>query len=133
MRIVLDTNVFISGIFLKGNFCSQLIDKWKKKEIELISSLEIVEELIKILRSFKIQMPEDLIEEWKNFILNNSTIIKSSSKIDVIKEDPDDNKFIEAGFYGKADFIISQDKHLLKLEKYQGIRIISPKEIITLL
>ena len=63
MRIVLDTNVFISGIFWKGNFCSQLIDKWKKKEIELISSLEIVEELIKILRSFKIKMTEDLIEE----------------------------------------------------------------------
>jgi len=63
MRLVLDTNVFISGIFWDGNYCSQLIDKWKNKEIELISSPEIVEELIEILRNFRIPMPEDMIED----------------------------------------------------------------------
>ena len=69
MRVVLDTNVFISGIFWEGNFCSQLINKWKNKEIELIISLEIIRELIETLKSFKIRMPENMIEEWKNIIL----------------------------------------------------------------
>ena len=63
MRVVLDTNVFVSGIFWSGNYCSQLIDKWKNKKFELVSSVEIVEELVKTLRSFKITMPEDMIEE----------------------------------------------------------------------
>ena len=103
MRLILDTNVFVSGIFWEGNFCSQLIDKWKNKEIELLSSLEIVEELVKTLRNFKISIPQSMIEEWKNLILNNSILIQPSTKIDVIKEDPEDNKFLEAAVDGKAD------------------------------
>src|SRR3989344_4630993 len=132
MKIVLDTNVFISGIFWEGNFCSQLIDKWKNKEIELISSLEIVEELVETLKKFKIQMPEDMIEEWKNLILKNSTLMAPSTKIDAIKEDPEDNKFLEVAIDGKADLIVSQDKHLLNLKEYQGIKIVKPEEAINL-
>ncbi|HLC54502.1 MAG TPA: putative toxin-antitoxin system toxin component, PIN family [Candidatus Nanoarchaeia archaeon] len=133
MRLILDTNVFVSGIFWEGNFCSQLIDKWKNKEIELLSSLEIVEELVKTLRNFKISIPQSMIEEWKNLILNNSILIQPSTKIDVIKEDPEDNKFLEAAVDGKADFIISQDKHLLNLKEYQGIKILKPEEALNLI
>ena len=133
MRLILDTNVFVSGIFWEGNFCSQLIDKWKNKEIELLSSLEIVEELVKTLRNFKISIPQSMIEEWKNLILNNSILIQPSTKIDVIKEDPEDNKFLEAAVDGKADFIISQDKHLLNLKEYHGIKILKPEEALNLI
>ena len=133
MRVVLDTNVFISGIFWSGNYCSQLIDKWKNKEIELVSSIDIIEELVETLRNFKIPMPESMIEEWKNVLLNNSIIIESSTKIDAVKEDPEDNKFIETAVDGKAEFIISQDKHLLNLKEYRGIRIVKPDEAVNLL
>jgi len=130
MRVVLDTNVFISGIFWSGNYCSQLIDKWKNKEIVLVSSIEIVEELIETLRGFKISMSEEIINGWKNIILKNSVLVDYSSKIEVIKEDPDDNKFIEAAVYGEADFIVSQDKHLLNLKEYNGIKIVRPEEAV---
>ena len=133
MRVVLDTNVFISGIFWSGNYCFQLIDKWKNKEIELVSSLNIIEELVHTLRNFKIPMPESMIEEWRNISLNNSIIIKPSTKIDAVKEDPEDNKFIETAVDGKASFIVSQDKHLLNLKEYQGIRIVKPEEAVNLI
>jgi uncharacterized protein len=130
MRAVMDTNIFVSGIFWERNFCSQIIDKWKNKEFELVSSLEIIDELVETLRDFKIQMPDDLIEEWRNLIIENSIIVEPTTKLDVIKEDPDDNKFLEAGVTGKVDLIISQDKHLLKLKEYERIRIISPEEAL---
>jgi len=133
MRVVLDTNVFISGIFWSGNYCSQIIDKWKNKEIELVSSLETIEELVETLKNFKISMPENMIEEWKNLILNNSLLVQVSSKIDAIREDPEDNKFIEVAVDGKADFIISQDKHLLNLKEHQGIKIVKPEEVVKLM
>ncbi len=133
MRLVLDTNIFISGIFWEGNFCSQIIEKWKKKEIDLISSPEIIEEFINTLRSFRIQMPEDMIEEWKNVLINNSIIVNPSLKIEAVREDSEDNKFLEAAVSGKADFIISQDNHLLNLKEYEGIRIIKPEEAIEIL
>lgn len=56
MRVVLDTNVFISGIFWEGNFCSEIIELWKNGKFELVVSIELIEELMETLKSFKIQM-----------------------------------------------------------------------------
>ena len=133
MRAILDTNVFVSGIFWEGNFCSQIIDKWKNKKFELVSTMDILEEFVETLKNFKIQMPDKMIEEWKNLIIENSVIIKQKIKLNAIKDDPNDNKFLEAGISGNADLIISQDKHLLKLKEYQGIRIVNPEEALLLI
>ena len=133
MRVILDTNVFVSGIFWEGNFCSQIIDKWKNKKFELVSTMDILEEFVETLKNFKIQMPDKMIEEWKNLIIENSVIIKQKIKLNAIKDDPNDNKFLEAGISGNADLIISQDKHLLKLKEYQGIKIVSPEEALLLI
>lgn len=133
MRIVLDTNVFISGIFWEGNFCSQIIDKWRTGEFELISSPETIQELIETLKCFKIKLDEELIESWRNIIIENSVIVEISKSLELIKEDPEDNKFISTAMSGKADFIISQDKHLLKVRAYQAIKIIEPKEFLDLI
>ena len=133
MRAIIDTNVFISGIFWEGNFCSEIIDKWKNKKFELISSPEILEEFIETLKNFKIQMSNEMVEEWKNLIIKNSTIVEPSIRLNIIKDDPDDNKFLEAGISGNADLIISQDKHLLKLKDYQKIKIINPEEALLLI
>jgi len=133
MRVVLDTNIFVSGIFWEGNFCSQIIKEWRDKKLELISSVEILGELVKTLRDFKIQMPDEMVEEWRTLIIKNSIIVEPTIKLNVIKEDSDDNKFLEAGIIGKADLIISQDKHLLKLNEYRGIKIVNPQEALSLL
>jgi len=75
-------------------------------------------------------MSNDMIEEWKNLVIENSILVEPTIKLNVVEDDPDDNKFLEAGITGKADFIISQDKHLLKLKEYKGIRIINPEEAV---
>ncbi len=133
MRAVIDTNVFVSGIFWEGNFCSQIIEGWTKKNFELVSSMKILDEFVKTLKNFKIKMPDDMVEEWRNLILENSILVEPKIKLNVIKEDSDDNKFLEAGITGKADLIISQDKHLLKIKEYRGIKIVNPEEAILLL
>ena|SRR3989338_6526658 len=133
MKVVLDTNVFISGIFWSGNYCSQLINKWKNKEIELVSSIEIIKELVETLKSFKVSMSDGVIEEWKTLILKNSILVESLSKIEAIKDDPDDNKFLEVAVDGKAELIVSQDKHLLNLKEYNGIKIVKPEEAVNLI
>ena len=78
-------------------------------------------------------MPENMIKEWKSLILKNSILIEPTSKIEAIKEDLDDNKFIEVAVDGKANFIVSQDRHLLNLKEFQGIRIVSPNEATSLI
>ena len=127
MRVVLDTNVFISGIFWKGNFCSKIIEKWVAGKFQLVSSVDLLDEFMRTMKNFKIQIPEDMIVEWRELIIENSIMVQPDIMLKVIKEDPDDNKFLEAAMSGKADYIISQDKHLLKLKVYRQIRIINPK------
>ena len=130
IRIVVDTNVFISGIFWKGNFSSQVIDLWIDRKVDLISSISIIEELTKNLKGFKIKMDEDMIQEWENMILENSLLVEPEEEISIVKEDSDDNKFVEAAVAGKASYIVTQDNHLLKIKVFRKIKILTPKEIL---
>ena len=134
IRVVLDTNIFISGIFWEGNYCSQIISAWRAGKITLISSLEIVQELVETLRDFKIEMGEEMIMEWQKMIIENAVIVIPMEKLDLIKEDPDDNKFFEAALAGEAQYIVSQDqKHVLNLAEFRGIKTIHPEEFVKLL
>lgn len=133
MKVVYDTNVFISGIFWEGNFCAQIIDLWRKGKITLVSSVKIVEELVKTLKSFKIQMDEGMIKSWKDLIVKNSIMVEPTEKFEIIKEDFADNKFLEAAIAGNAEYIVSQDKHLLNLKEFQEIKIVKPEEFLKII
>ncbi len=73
----------------------------------LVSSKPIIEELVKTLKSFRIQMDDVMIAEWRKMIVENSMMVESSEKLEIIWDDPDDNKFLEAALVGNAEYIIS--------------------------
>lgn len=133
MRAVIDTNIFVSGIFWEGNSCSKIIKAWTTGNFTLVSSIPIIGELTRILRTFKIKMDEDIITEWQNMILENSIIVEPIERLNIVKADPEDNKFFEAAIAGNADYIISQDNHLLEIGSYDGIEVLSPIQFLKLL
>ena len=61
-----------------------------------------------------------------------STILEPKQKFEIVKEDPDDNKIIDCVISGNVDYIVTNDNHLLKLKKIEGILMITPKELIQL-
>ena len=107
MRVVLDTNVFISGIFWEGNACSKIIELWRNGKFTLISSHTILEEFVRVLRRFKIKMDEEMIEEWQKMILENATIVEPLHQLEIVKADPSDNKFFELFTHKLAKIISS--------------------------
>jgi len=127
MRVVLDTNIFISGIFWRGS-SRKVLDSWKEGRFTLIASLETIYEISKVLSDFKIRLPEEMIRGWVDLIIGNSTVIEIKERMDVVKADPKDNIFIETAMSGNADLIISRDKHLLRIGEINGVRIITPEE-----
>ena len=127
MKVVLDTNIFISGIFWKGS-SNKVILNWREGKFTLVTSLEAVSEIIKVLKDFKIKLSDDMIKEWIDLIIRNSIIVEPIEKITIVKDDPKDNIFIETAVAGNVDYIISQDNHLLKLKEFRGIKIITPEE-----
>ena len=115
MKVVLDTNIFISGIFWKGS-SNRIITRWKEGKFTLVTSLEAVSEIIKVLKDFKIKLSDDMVKEWVDLIVRNSIIVEPKEKITIVKDDPKDNIFIETAVAGNVDYIVSQDNHLLKLK-----------------
>ena len=61
-------------------------------------------------------------------IVANCIMVKPTERLSVVLEDPDDNIFLEAAVAGEAGYLVSQDKHLLKIKEFRGIRIMKPEE-----
>jgi len=100
MRVVLDTNVFVSGIHWMGS-SEKVLRAWINKEFELISSLPIIEELVRILMNFKVPLEPEDISWWESLMLEKSVIVVPTERINIVS-DPDDNKFVEAALEGMA-------------------------------
>lgn len=133
MKITADTNVLISATFWTGN-SYRILDMVDKKEIELILSAEIIEEYNDVVNRDEIT---DKVSD-KNLItssivdkaINEALIIQPKEKLEIVKKDLDDNKIIECAVEGNADYIITQDEHLLELKEFNGIKIVTPKDFL---
>lgn len=132
MKVVLDTNVFISGIHWTGS-SEKILRAWMEDKFESVSSLPIIEEIVRVLMNFKIPLDADDISWWESLILEKSLVVVPTEEVDIVKNDPDDNKFIEAALEAQAEYIVSQDKHLLSIKEYNGIKIVHPEEFLKLL
>lgn len=131
VKVVLDTNVFISALFWKGS-PYQIFKEVLKGVILNFTSPEILEEIKKRLLD-KFQLPFERVKEFLGIIIFNSQIVYPKKRIGLIKKDPSDNKIIECTLEAKASFIISGDKHLLDIRRYKGIKIVSPREFLLLI
>ena len=134
MKITADTNILISATFWYGA-SNEILNKVERKEIELILSLEIIEEFVRILNSDEIQQKiknKNLeMNRTVEKIIKMSTIIEPKIKLNVVKDDPSDNKFLECAKAGNVNYLVSNDKkHLLKLKEFEGIKIVSPEEFL---
>ena len=136
MRITTDTNVLISATFWYGASFT-IIEKVEKREIELILSEDIISEFSRVLESKEIQekIKNKNLEMKRTVekIVSLSHIVKPLKKFNIVKDDLDDNKIIDCAFEGNVDYIISQDNHLLKIEEFQGIKIINPEDLLKLI
>ncbi len=129
-RVVLDTNILISGIGWSGS-PKDVIEAFLKGEFILLISESLLNELERILNYKKFYfIPGYLKESLIRNLLKAAEFVKTKKKLDIIKEDPEDNKVLECALFGKADYIVTGDKHLLKLCKFNNIKILTPIEFL---
>ncbi len=131
-KVVLDTNIFVSSIFWDKGNPHKVVALALDKKIKVFTSVEIIKELEKVLRR-DFEEPDELIHRQISLVLAYAELVSVSSKINAVKDDPDDNKIIECAVSCSADFVVSGDPHLLNLKEYQGIKILSPREFIDLM
>ncbi len=128
-KIVFDTNVLISATLWDNSVAQKFLFKCIKENVQIFSSQEIIEEYKEILArdfDYKEQETGEILERVLQFV----TLVTPSKKVDIVKEDADDNKILECAVESKSEYIVSYDKHLLKLKEFQGIKIVRPEEAL---
>jgi len=131
IKVVLDTNVFVSSFF--GGSPRKIVDIWKTGEVTLCLSRPIIDEYIEVLRRLELQDERELGELLGLFARGLHVVFTAKPpELNVVEDDPDDNKFVECAVALKADFIISGDKALTAIQDYMGIKIVNPREFIAI-
>lgn len=127
MKVVIDTNVFISSLLTPKGNPRRIIDLWRFEKITLCISKDILAEYFAVL--FRLSMSEEpeTVELLQLFEKRyNQVFTAAVPVISAIEEDPADNKFIECAVAAGAEYIVSGDRHLLKRSNIGGIRILTP-------
>ncbi len=137
MRVVLDTNVWLSAIFWEGE-ANKIVQSCINKKTEIIITEEILNEIAEVLNKEEkfqkfIKDRKEKIEDLIRAILSFSKLIKTKTKIELIKEHPKDNIFLEAALDGDADYIVSYDKHILNMLEFRNAKILEPKEFLKMI
>lgn len=129
MKIVLDTNVFISGIFFSGP-PSQILQSWRQSKTKIVLTEQILAEYQRVGAELSAKYPSVNIEPIIELFTIFGEFVATRGISENICEDPDDNKFIECAIASQSKLIISGDKHLLNISGYKDIEILRPREFV---
>jgi len=128
MRVVIDTNVLISGLMFDG-LPERVVKLAVGKDNELVISPYIISETSSNLRK-KFDVKAELIQLFQA-TMNACQVVYFDPYIHVITDEPD-NRVLETAIEGKAEFIITGDKLLLELGNYEGVKIVTPAKFLKL-
>ncbi len=133
LKIVLDTNVWVSAL-LWGGKTAEIVKAAEDRKIRIFISEEIIVEISHVLGYAKLEKiyqaeglrREDLIEK----VLKIGKFVKVNEKVNVVREHSADDKFLECALETEADFVVSGDRHLLKIVRYGRTKVLSVNEFI---
>jgi hypothetical protein len=133
MKVVLDTNVLVSAL-IKAGKPRDLFSKLAKNK-QIVLSRAIFEEFLDLIEDPRVPKyaSEQDVTVFLNTLENAVRMVHVKSRFKAVKEDPDDDLVVRAAYDGKADYIISGDKHLLALKEFKGIRILTVDEMLNVL
>jgi len=128
IRLVIDTNVYISALMF-GGLPGALLDLVFLQSFVTVISPDLLDELDEKLRLKFDVSPEDAATVLDR-IAGIAQVVHPEETLQVIREDPDHDQVLECAVSGKANYIVTGDRHLLRLGEYRGIRIMRVREFL---
>ena len=130
LRVVLDTNVFVSALLFRGEL-SKVVDWWQGGKITPVVSRETFNELVTVLSypRFRLSSKEIMVVIDEE-VLPYVEVTEVMHPVRGVSSDPEDDKFLSCAVSAGVTTLVTGDKDLLSLEDYHGLRIISVKEFI---
>lgn len=131
MRVVFDTNVFISAFVIPGGRAEDAYLHAIRRTFELYTSVAILTETANTLRT-KFEWSDESVQRLLQAISKTATVLKTQPHIHILKDEPD-NRILECALLAEAEIIISGDRHLLSLLRHQDIAIMTLADFLELL
>ena len=125
MRVVFDTNIFVSAFIIPGSLAEKAVLKIIEGEDILLLSKEILDELLSTL-STKFSRDKEEISRVAVILSEMVEWVRPTLRMSVLKDEPD-NRILECAVFGKANIIVTGDKEMLRLRKYETTKIVSLK------
>jgi putative PIN family toxin of toxin-antitoxin system len=129
VKIILDTNVFVSGVFFSGP-PYQILKAWREGQIQLIISPEILDEYYRVGKELAKQFHGVDLDPIIGLLTVKSQLIAAPPLSESVCEDQDDDKFLACALASGTNVIVSGDRHLLKVSGFHGVEIIRPRRFI---
>ncbi|AKH98010.1 putative toxin-antitoxin system toxin component, PIN family [Halanaeroarchaeum sulfurireducens] len=134
MKAVLDTNVLISSVIATG-VPHDVVVKGFSGEYGIIVSVATLTEFRETLLKYpdRFGMEEDEVQEEVETIRYFAEFVEPEDDISAVEADPDDDKFLEAAVAGNVDYVVSGDRHLLDLDSFRDIEVVTPRTFYEML
>ena len=129
MRVVVDTNVLMSGIFF-GGLPGQILEAWAADRLTLLFSAEIFSEYHRVSQRLSDQYGDLGGGPVLTLIGTRGKLVRPDEVKTGGSRDPDDDKFLACAEAGAADVVVSGDRDLLVLEQWKGIPIMTPRTFV---
>jgi putative PIN family toxin of toxin-antitoxin system len=137
MRVVLDANIYVSALISEKGNPARIIDEWLEEAFELVISLPISDEILRVTNYERFQRKYAKVREnrleFVRLLSDQCIWVEPTEKLEVVRADESDNRIVECAVAGSAEYIVTGDGHLLELENYQGIEIVTPATFIIML
>jgi uncharacterized protein len=128
MRVVVDTNVFVSSFF--GGPPRQIIDQWKHGKITLAVSSDLIDEYVEVLN--RLGLSANLLQELLELLASGYNLVftAKTSPLQILKQDPDDNMLFECAVALESKVIVTGDKAVRSIGRYMDIAVMTPAEFL---
>jgi len=127
VRIVLDTNVFISGVFFTGP-PYEILDAWRQGQVQIVLSREVLQEYERVAEELRAKFPEVDVRRWVDLARTCGEFLDCPALPESVCRDPDDDKFLACAVAARVKRIVSGDRDLLSVSGYRGIEVIKPRD-----
>ena len=133
MRLVLDTNIWVSAFLTPGGLCEKLVRSHSDENLRLLTSRHILKEIEEVLTR-KFEMPGPMTEDRLKYVIRHAQLVEPTQKLTVVRTCEADNRILECAVAGRASYLVTGDKnHLLPLGHFEGIEIVTPRRMVDLL
>ena len=129
MKVIVDTNVLVSGIFFTGP-PHLILEAWRKEDIQIVLSGEIILEYLRVSDELAQRYSGLDVQPILELLIGRSEIVDAEPLPGPICDDPDDDKFFATALSSGVKIIVSGDRHLLKVSGYRSITVLRPKAFV---